>query len=262
MKSIRNIMLAVLCGISCSVVGMDVEGGAPAVQPIPQPFSSMGWVKNTDGMRSNLQLNIAAPLTGLILALGAGGLVGTGFITKKMVRVCKEAIALKKQIQENPKDRSLRKKRRALIGKAVGMGIGGLVLFLVSGLSLALSMVGVENIRKHYLHDKRVRTFKINTDKRANLMQKLSKCGAQNDPYVPISEAQLENYERLMADKQLPLRNPRSGDTLDGFSWGSSGYFYDSKTKTWRGSDGELRDLRSYNGKTWADFGFTDPQTW
>jgi hypothetical protein len=152
-------MLAVLCGISCSVVDVNVGLGAAVWQPI-QPFTCMGWVKNTDGMRRDLQLNTAAPLTGLTLALGVGGLVGTGFITKKMVRMCKEAIALKKQIQENPKDRSLRKKRRALIGKAVGMGIGGLVLFLVSGFSLFLGMAGAKNIRSKYAKDKRSWAFK------------------------------------------------------------------------------------------------------
>jgi hypothetical protein len=195
--------------------------------------------------------------------LGVGGLVGTGFITKKMVRMCKEAIALKKQIQENPKDRSLRKKRRALIGKAVGMGIGGLVLFLVSGLSLFVGMAVAKEIRVQYAQDKHFWACKIDTEKRSDLMQKLER-GDHLVPirYVPFSSAQLENYELLMADKPLPLRNPRGGDKLDAFSHSSSGYFYNSKTKTWEGLDGELRDLGSYNGKTWADFGFTDPEAW
>jgi len=115
MKSIRNILLAVLCGMSCSVVG------ASATRAKPQPFSFIGWVKNDDGMRVADKRGLDQPRQSRIgygeaflaaaglLALGVGGLVGTGFITKKMVRVCKEAIVLKKQIQENPKDRSLRK---------------------------------------------------------------------------------------------------------------------------------------------------------
>ena len=90
MKYIRRILFAVLCGISCSVVGMDGGAGAPAVQRIPQSFSFGGWVKNTDGMRSDSRLSQVASATGLLLALGAGGLVGTGFITKKMVHVCKQ----------------------------------------------------------------------------------------------------------------------------------------------------------------------------
>jgi hypothetical protein len=261
MKSIRNIMLAVLCGISCSVVDVNVGLGAALAQPI-QPFTFMGWVKNTNGMRKDLLLNKAAPLTGLILALGAGGLVGTGFITKKMVRMCKEAIALKKQIQENPKDRSLRKKRRALIGKAVGMGIGGLVLFLVSGLSLFVSMTVAKAIRVEYAQDKLSWACKIDAEKRSDLMRKLKGGDARDYSYVPLSSAQLENYELLMAGKPLPLRKPRDGDTLDAVCLSSSSYFYDSETKTWEGLGGELKDLRSYNGKTWADFGFTDPATW
>jgi len=244
------------------VVDVSVGLGAAGGQPI-QPFTCMGWVKNTDDMRSDLQLNIDAPLTGLTLALGVGGLVGTGFVTKKMVRMCKEAIALKKQIQENPKDRSLRKKRRALIGKAVGMGIGGLVLFLASGVSLFLSMGIAKTIRGAYAQDKHFWACKIDTQKRSNLMQKLNSGGhLVRSHYVPFSSAQLENYELLMADKPLPLRKPQDGDRLEAFCHSSNAYFYDSKTKAWVGLDGELKDLSSYNGKTWADFGFTAPSTW
>jgi hypothetical protein len=94
------------------------------------------------------------------------------------------------------------------------------------------------------------------------LKQKLSSRYAQGDSYVPLSSAQLENYELLMIYEPLPLRKPRDGDKLDGSSKKSSNYSYNSKTKTWQGLDGELKDLRSYNGKTWADFGFTDPATW
>ncbi|MEI7580792.1 MAG: hypothetical protein WCJ17_03255, partial [bacterium] len=99
---------------------------------------------------------------------------------------------------------------------------------------------------------------------RSNLKQKLSSRGAQGDSYVPFSSAQLENYERLMADEPLPLRNPRSGDRLDSHGFGQPfPYIYDSKTKTWTSRfHGGLNNLDEYAGKTWADFGFTDPATW
>jgi hypothetical protein len=246
---------------------MDDVGGEPSEQQIQQRFSVMGWVKNTDGMRHDLNLERVAPWTGLALALGVGGLVGTGFITKKMVRVCKEAIALKKQIQANPKDCSLRKKRRTLIGKAIGMGIGGLVLFLLFGVGLLLGTLCAKFIRNKYVADKAGWARQRYSERCFNLRREFSPRGHVCF-WMPLSSAQLENYELLMAHKPLPLRNPRSGDTLDYPSYDAVRghmfpYTYNSETKKWVSiAREELKNLEEYGGKTWASFGFTEPEAW
>jgi hypothetical protein len=105
-----------------------------AAQNLEHQFSFKVWLSRYDYENAK-KLGFAAAVG----AAGVGGLVGTGFVIKKIVRVAKEVIALKKQLQLNPKDMSLRKKRRALIGKAIGLGIGGLVLGLLSGAAVGLS---------------------------------------------------------------------------------------------------------------------------
>jgi hypothetical protein len=87
--------------------------------------------------------------------VGVGGLIGTGFVFKKMAQVAKEAIALKKQLHANPKDMSLRKKRQALIRKAIGLGIGGLVLGVLSGVAVGFSWFTGYSMGKEYMQERK-----------------------------------------------------------------------------------------------------------
>jgi len=143
MKNIQVLVLAFACSMSGVFVAETAADSGPA--PAPE-FSTMQWLK--DNKRP------LGFVTGLGVA-GVGGLVGTGFVIKKIVRVAKEAIALKKQLQVNPKDMSLRKKRRALIRKAIGLGIGGLVLGFLSGCAVGCSWLLLNHTRDGYGRSKR-----------------------------------------------------------------------------------------------------------
>jgi hypothetical protein len=145
MKNIQVLALAFLCSMSGTVSGAATKSDSARA---PE-YSVMQWLP-----KEKARVGVGVTLG----TAGVGGLVGTGFVIKKIVRVAKEAIVLKKQLQANPKDMSLRKKRRVLIGKAIGLGIGGLVLGLLSvgavGLSGRVAQIG----RRDYLEEKRWRS--------------------------------------------------------------------------------------------------------
>ncbi len=143
MKNIQVLALAFLCSMSGTVSGT-TTGADSARAPAPE-FSTREWLS-----RHKKPLAVA---TGVGVA-GIGGLVGTGFVIKKMVQVAKEAIALKKQLHANPKDVSLRKKRRALIRKAIGLGIGGLVLGVLSVGAVGISGRSLNQERRNYSWDR------------------------------------------------------------------------------------------------------------
>jgi hypothetical protein len=137
MKNIRVLVLAFVCVVSSAA-------------PTADTFSKKGLLSKTN-YKNAQDLGVFTVVPG---AVGVGGLVGTGFVFKKIVRVAKEAIALKKQLHANPKDMSLRKKRQALIRKAIGLGIGGLVLGLLSVSAVGISGFTGYVMGKQYMSDR------------------------------------------------------------------------------------------------------------
>jgi len=139
----------VLCGVNSCAFGANAFNAG-----LRDQFTVMNWVKNKNDMRLNFDFKSHAFNSGALVALGVGGFIGTGFLFKKIAHVCRESIVLLKQIKQTTKDYRknvfLRKKRRALISQAIGMGIGGLVLGLVSGASFWHALSFFQKIRAQY----------------------------------------------------------------------------------------------------------------
>lgn|GEM_PF-4215438 len=130
------------------------EVGAETDQ-LPE-FNCINWLRNTNQMRS---LGLHLPSRAICLALGVGGFVATAFVIKKMICLCKEAIIIAKQIKQNTKsykkDLLLRKKRHAIIQKAVNMGIGGVVLLIMTGFFVVINAALLKDLRNRYVEDKK-----------------------------------------------------------------------------------------------------------
>jgi hypothetical protein len=241
MKNIQVLALAFLCSMSGTVlVAATKSDSGPA--PAPE-FSTREWLS-----RYKERLAVA---TGVGVA-GIGGLVGTGFVIKKMVQVAKEAIALKKQLQVNPKDMSLRKKRRVLIGKAIGLGIGGLVLGLFSVGAVGLSGLGLNGSRKRYSRDRedhRIRRDYTPRDRRSYHTGALESS---------LNISRWSENEGFLTWVPQQLRAPQDGDTISNAQPSSVPLIvYRDGAWDFGNSSSLFSPTLEITEKEWTDMGFT-----
>ena len=233
--------------------GSDGAGAARS-----EPWSLYEWMKKSHFGSRPYSNGTCSAISGILLGVGAGGLVGTGFVLKKIGRVCGEAVALAKQIKKDPENKALRKKRRILIGKAVGMGIGGFVLMLFSALSLGIGGAGFNALHESYNND-----YKFALDL-ASSSEKKNQCKSS-----AIAKIKLHGGG---------LRKPKKGDWIAGLTPGAVLYDFNPRLQRFEfgGQDDSGGAVRfCYAGEspficdplhgedlgdlTWADFGFLPP---
>ena len=197
MKITSKILFVSLCIVSgCTLIAND-HPPLCSTQPL-QPLALLGYLKNTDSM-VNGNYNPKNDIKKIVAAVlwFAGGCVGTGFMIKELVSVCKKAVALTNQIRQNPKDPGLRKKRRKLIGKAIGMGIGGMVLAIMSQSLVPQFVLKGARFYTNYNRSKDQRDADIATDLRPHvepviingvrvIYSSLNQFGTDRVPRVPV----------------------------------------------------------------------------